>query len=419
MERNVKFKSISNQLVRKDKLKGFITHNLEQSRAVDKIVSFASKYKVFTTRDLDAYQRGEIDKVQMTNSIMMKMLSLVTGLRFFVSSLFNTKLVTIMMSDANYLLGNARLFSILYSMAAIIMFIVNTIILVFEFDHRFYLLTFLNQYKKNQLIPMSASNSKKLILIGKIMAKYLISQAFWPLIILTNTLCNGSVIVAYFDPNQGFHWYSVLAGTVSFFIFLINLYATITVGIVAWTLPSFYLKYKFNEIAQQVQLSLHLKNTTILMSAIREHHSISVLTEELNHFFKYMIFIVYYFATPALMILAYLTHAHNTVLFARFIAIFVFILVFTIVFTMALLSSMISQSAEKPRKYLYKCFAQRIFKDSLNKQNRLKIMGFIEKLGGPDIGFYCWDIFPMNYYHFYKYVANCAITYFLILGFVM
>ena len=418
METRNKFKTIANQIVTKEKFKGYIINNIEQSRAVDKIMMFASKYKVFLTNDLDAYHRGEIDKKQLTISIIFKLFYLITGLRFLMSAVINTKTITIVMSDSNYLLGNARLFSILYTNTEFIFLSINTIMLVFEYKNRLYLLTFLRNYKENLLMPMSATNSRKLVTITKIMTKYSMTQAFWPLIILSNIMINGSVIMAYLDPNSGFHWYSVLAGTVSFFIFLINLYATITVGIVAWTLPSFYLKYKFNEIAQQVQLSLHLKNTTILMSAIREHHSISVLTEELNHFFKYMIFIVYYFATPALMILAYLTHAHNTVLFARFIAIFVFILVFTIVFTMALLSSMISQSAEKPRKYLYKCFAQRIFKDSLNKQNRLKIMGFIEKLGGPDIGFYCWDIFPMNYYHFYKYVAGFAITYILLLGFV-
>ena len=42
-------------------------------------------------------------------------------------------------------------------------------------------------------------------------------------------------------------------------------------------------------------------------------------------------------------------------------------------------------------------------------------MAFIEKLDGPEIGFYCWVLFPMNSYMFYKYVANCVVTYFLII----
>ena len=154
------------------------------------------------------------------------------------------------------------------------------------------------------------------------------------------------------------------------------------------------------------------------MSAIEEHNTISILAEELNQFLKYLIFLLYYFATPTLMILAYLTHANGTVLFARFIASFVFILIFSIVSAVSLFSSMISQSAEKPRKYLFKYLAQRIFIKSITLQNRLKVMAFVEKLGEADIGFYCWDVFPMNYYYFYKYVANCAIIYFLILGLI-
>ena len=226
------------------------------------------------------------------------------------------------------------------------------------------------------------------------------TQAFWPLIILSNIMINGSVIIAYLDPNSGFHWYSVLAGSVSIFISLITIDATITVSLVLWTLPSLYLKYKFNEINQQIQLSLHLKDPALLMATINEHHSIARTTEDINHFFKYIIFIVYYPCMPTLMILAYLTNSQDTVLIIRFITLFIFILVFAINFLIALLSSPISRAAEKPRKYLYKCFAQRIFKNSLNKQNRLKILAFIERLGGHDIGFYCWNLFPMNYYHF-------------------
>ena len=370
-------------------------------------------------RDLDAYLRGETNNKQITNSIILKMFMLITGLRYLISSVVNNKSITIMMADANYLLGNSRLFSILYCMAAFLMLTIDLFLLVFELRHRFYVLNFLNDFKKNKLIPLSVRNGKKLVTIADIMSRYLMSQTFWPLVILTNTLCNGAVIMAYFDPNQGFHWYSVIAGTVSFFIFLISLYATVAAGVVFWTLPSFYLKYKFTEITEEIQLSIDLKDVNLLISAIKEHNSISVLTEELNQFFKYIIFLLNYFATPTLMILAYLTHAKGTVPFARLIAIFVFILIFSIVSAVSLFSSMISQSAEKPRKYLFKCFAERIFNKSITLQNRLKVMAFVEKLGEVDIGFYCWEVFPMNYYYFYKYVANCAIIYFLILGFMM
>ena len=313
METRNKFKNIANQIVTKEKFKGYIINNIEQSRAVDKIMMFASKYKVFLTNDLDAYHRGQIDKKQLTISIIFKLFYLITGLRFLMSAVINTKTITIVMSDSNYLLGNARLFSILYTNTEFIFLSINTIMLVFEYNNRLYLLTFLRNYKENLLMPMSATNSRKLVTITKIMTKYLMTQAFWPLIILSNIMINGSVIMAYLDPISGFHWYSVLAGSVSVFISLITIDATITVSLVLWTLPSLYLKYKFNEISQQIQLSLHLKDPALLMATINEHHSIARMTEDINHFFKYIIFIVYYPCMPTLMILAYLTNSQDTV----------------------------------------------------------------------------------------------------------
>ena len=164
--------------------------------------------------------------------------------------------------------------------------------------------------------------------------------------------------------------------------------------------------------------SLQVRNVTLLLSAITEHNSISKLTKELNEFFSLMIFILYYMASPTLMLLMYISHSKETVLVTRFVAIFVFVIVLLVVTSLTLFSSLISQSAEKPRKHLYKCFAQRILKKSLTQKKRLKVMAFVEKLSGPDIGFYCWDLFAMNNNQFFFYVANCASSYFLILDII-
>ncbi|CAG2172314.1 unnamed protein product [Oppiella nova] len=36
---------------------------------------------------------------------------------------------------------------------------------------------------------------------------------------------------------------------------------------------------------------------------------------------------------------------------------------------------------------------------------KIKILAFIEKLSGPDIGFYCYDLFPMNNYELYRIIG--------------
>ena len=51
-------------------------------------------------------------------------------------------------------------------------------------------------------------------------------------------------------------------------------------------------------------------------------------------------------------------------------------------------------------------------------KQRLKLLSFIEKLSGREIGFYCYDLFPMNNYEFYQYLYICGSNYFLFLSLI-
>ena len=47
---------------------------------------------------------------------------------------------------------------------------------------------------------------------------------------------------------------------------------------------------------------------------------------------------------------------------------------------------------------------------------RLKIMSFIERLSGPEIGMYCYDLFAMNNWEFYQFLYLFGSNYFLIMS---
>ena len=126
------------------------------------------------------------------------------------------------------------------------------------------------------------------------------------------------------------------------------------------------------------------------------------------------IFGIWPIVLPIVMILLYLVHAKDTKYFARFIAEAGFTVFFLVMFSINLLSSMVREAAHKSINVLYTF----LFRVKVSTAQRMKIMAFIEKLSGPDIGFYCWELFPMNNYEYYQYVANCACTYFLVLGFI-
>ena len=152
-------------------------------------------------------------------------------------------------------------------------------------------------------------------------------------------------------------------------------------------------------------------NKSTLLEAISNHNRLAIWTKEIDNVFKFVVYVLYNFASPALLMLLYATHARETVTIARPVCGFIVVMVYFVVFYLNLVSALISHSAKKPRKLLYKFLLDN--KMSLNI--RLRVVVFIEKLSGPDIGFHCWNLFAMNNYTFYKYLANCGCTYFLIL----
>ena len=46
-------------------------------------------------------------------------------------------------------------------------------------------------------------------------------------------------------------------------------------------------------------------------------------------------------------------------------------------------------------------------------RDKIFVQLFIDRLSGPDIGFYCLDLFPMNNYEFTEYVMNFFVIYVL------
>ena len=213
--------------------------------------------------------------------------------------------------------------------------------------------------------------------------------------------------------NSGFNVFSAIFWTLCLLVSFIQFYAVVCFGFVSWTTTNIYLRYKFREINDKFMFSLRSKPVS-LTTIIVEHNAMCKLTEELNEFFKVLIFMLYYFGSPALMILMTLTHSENVITVAKFVSLFIFVIVFGVVFSINIDSSRLSGIVRRSVKYLLRYMAD----NQLTRGQRLKMMSYIETLNGPDIGFYCLDLFPMNSYEFYLYISNCMRTYFLILSLI-
>ena len=409
-----RFKTVSNTVKTRNRISKFIIGNSDESKATEKLIKFANKHHITLSTTIEEYERKEIRKNEVIGATLYRLGSLITALRFFMSSVFNTETMIGIMCDPNYLLTNQRVFSMIVCLAALVILFIGLLLQINEIRYKWYLLTFIHDWKHRRLLPLTAKNRKKLAMIINLMAKLLMKQAFWPLVGLTSILLIGFSFVAYFQQKYQMFVIPLIFFDVCLYVWELQFYCIVCAGFVAWSVPMFYLKFKFKEIHAMMKRCVKYNNMRALKTAISQHNALSVQTKLVDDVYRFVIFILYYVGSPALMLLLYLSHSKDTVYFVRPILIFILSMVYFVVFYLNLVSAQISHSAAKPRTLMFKL----VIEHDLKIKDRIKIMQFIEKLSGPDIGFHCWNLFPMNNYTFYQYVASCACTYFLLLGLI-
>jgi hypothetical protein len=312
----------------------------------------------------------------------------------------------------NQMITNKALLSMVFALGGYVIFFIAVVLQINEMKYNFALLDFLIKWKNKSLLPLSVRNTKKLTVIINAMSKLLMKQAFWPLVIFWNSLAAYPMIMTYLEPKSNFMVVSMIFFQVCFFVFSLQYYCIVCTGFVAWSVSFFYLIFKFKEIHQDIQQSIKHNNSKRLSQAIINHHQIVIQTQDINHIFKWVVFILYYVGSPTIMMLVCICQIPVTDPAARPILGFVAIAVYSVIFYLNFVSSQINHSATKPRNLLYRY----LMIESLSRNHRLKVIQFIEHLAESEIGFHCNNIFLLNSYTFYNYVSGCACTYFLILN---
>ena len=145
-----------------------------------------------------------------------------------------------------------------------------------------------------------------------------------------------------------------------------------------------------------------------LERAIDGHNSVVRVCEEQNRLFKVFLFSMYYIGSPAVILGFNLSRSNTLDPFIKYSFTIFVAIVLSVVFCLNLFNALITKTAQKPRLHQYRYLNRR-----LTFRYRMRIMAFIERLCGPDIGFYCLDLFPMNNYEFYLYITNCVENYML------
>ena len=408
--RRKSLKTVSEHLRRESKL--LIIGNINEKIVIARIEKFIKRYLLAVSSDMDQYMAREQKKSRIVLVSLVKVVLFVVGTKFAVSGLSRNLWIRAVTCDSNYLIGHPIMISVMMSICAFCILFIGLTLQYQESKGELSFFKLLHTIKHDRLAnQLRGQNYRRLILYSNLLTKYFLHQVFWSLVIVTNVFMMGATLLAYSDPKSGFSLIGVVFWSVLTLIWTLQFYGYVSFGFTIWFITIYYMKNQFLVINDNIKLAIRTNNQHYLIGLIKDHQKAEKLTEELNKFFRLMIVVLYYCATPALEILVYLSHYPTTFFYARFAAIFIFVIVFGVVFLVNFMSAQISKAAKKSYPALY-TYVSRI---SRTRPANWKLVSFIEALSGNDIGFYCYDMFPMNNYEFYQYICITASNYFLML----
>ena len=253
---------------------------------------------------------------------------------------------------------------------------------------------------------------KKFCIQLKILTKYLLKPVYYPIVLITSITLSIPPLIEYFYNGI----FITIFWNICFIITMASFFGIALTAFQAFYFSLFYLKYKFQQINDQIEDCLKNRNTFLLLKTVVKHNSISDMTKKLNLKTKYRIilFILYFMVRPAVNVLIYLTQLSETHLMAKIAATSVAVFGVCILFTLNYFCASLIRFAHQSYNILYAF----LIKNRVTIKQQLKILSLIEKLSGRDIGFYCYDLFPLNNYEFYEFVSGWAKNYFLILDLI-
>ena len=387
----------------------FTQKEMDWRTSVKQFEEYGFKYNAFLTENYVDYARGERPTKRRLLWITICRLScLLTAIRFTLCSFTDSRLIQISMINITYKMHNRTITCLLLSSSSFIIFTLGVLLQKLEMSKKLHCFEFFSSIIQSKVpFQLSLSKQKRLSLALHILTKYVFKPTYW-LLMLFGVGFNAELsFKGYFDPESGFSLVMVVLWLVPTYLFFQQFFSIVLVGFSQWALNVLYIKYVLINLNEKIRWSLNLKDPQMVFKAMNEHRTIVLFCEEINHYYKYMIFILYYMCSPALMLDIYYICSVETDIVGVVLGGVIFVVAYSVVFGLNLISSQISQKAHRPRIFLYGYLSER----GIRIRDRMKIVSLIEWLCGPDIGFYCLDLFPMNSFEFFKYCANCVLIY--------
>ena len=221
------------------------------------------------------------------------------------------------------------------------------------------------------------------------------------------------IIKAYFDITMNF---SIINLSITFILYIFCATHCFAIGwanFILFNITTLYLKYHFNQINDEMRENISSRISSKFINGIKRHHYYCRLTHEFNEFFKYYLLLWYFGGTVGVNLLLNIGFHSKADVIYRSIFIILGIIIGIALYMHNYSTSTVSSSAHKLRVILYSILC----KNKLKVMHKLKICSYIEKLSGPKIAFYCYDLFPFTNYGFMEFIAFVSASYLLMNSF--
>ena len=398
----------------------YIEDNTDIRTAIERVERFANKYFIFISENTEEYVAGHHDRKRLNKVLIARVALILHTLRFVIALLTKSDSVRIAMMDNTHTFAQSRMVLASGVLAAVGVLSMGLTVTYQELTNTLYTMEFVNSVKHNLLpLPLNSHHIHRICLAGNLFGKYIMLPSFY---FFMASFCVSHLIytlIFYSKLEEKlFSAIYLIIANILWTIFSIQVFCMFECGITVWFFTTSYTKYKFNEINKKILLGIKYSNLRLLMIAFREHNYIEIKVKQLNHFFRIITFLIYYIGTIVGQILLFITHHKDTTLILRLGCIIYSVALLFTLLILNLMSVSLSNSANKSYSQLFCMDYKKLkIKNRLTFRQRWKLLAFIEKLSGPTIGFYCYDLFPMNSYELYQYLYIAGCNYFLIMNF--
>ena len=400
----------------KNKFNDFIEDKTDFNTCLQSIERFGKNNYIFIAIYAYEFSSGHKNRNRIFCVIILRIATILHTLRCASLALTKNESMREYLIDLTTFAGNRFLYASAMTAVSAAIVAAGLTTLYQELTNTLYIYMFGYLLKTNQFqYPLNSKNRRKFNIKCSFIARYLMRTAFYALVSVFSGLHFIYSIVHYLTLEEKMYSFiSLIVCNILAVIFLVQSFATCWLGFTVWFMATNYLKYKYNEINDKIELSLKYSNIKLLLNAIKEHNYVEILTKKDNQFFRMITFIIYYIATIGFQLFLFCSHHKESTLIGRFSTGFVFITCFWALLLMNAMSTGVIRSAHKSYSKLFSIITNNRIR--MRFRQRWKLLSFMEKLSGPEIGFYCYNLFAMNSYEFYEYIYIAGSNYFLIMS---